>query len=528
MIRISRGNGRTAVSGLNRSHTRILAALGWPAQQLAYARQLIACGKFRMALPLLVKAAKAGLAGAWCELGQSYLFGRGVPACLPEALSWLTRAAEAGEVDAQSLLATLALQGVSRPAPNGGLFGAIGTRADEGPDYEQAMTWAQCAAVSGDPAAQAVLGFILTSGPPQVRDPAQGADWYRRAAEAGNAQGQLGWALALLQRDPTGRLGEARDLLNAAAAAGIPTAHYILGMLAECGVGGTQDCVAAVEHYRSGAEQGHRSAQLRYGIALMTGRGVARDTLNGESWLRRAGLAGEPVAAAMVGDLYACAGTLPANNVEAMMWFRRAAEAGHAGAARALGHLYLGGHGVCADTEEAALWLRSAIAHGDAMARADLARLALARQVPEADQQTTFAWFVEQAGSGEPAAAFNLGICLAEGIGTGRDEVRALALFRHAARYLPEAQYWCGRMLAEGRGASLDVVAAREWFLKAAEQGNADAEVAAGEMLVNGRGGPPDPDKAMALFRHAAAAGHPGALLALDILSGAASVSVPV
>jgi TPR repeat protein len=42
----------------------------------------------------------------------------------------------------------------------------------------------------------------------------------------------------------------------------------------------------------------------------------------------------------------------------------------------------------------------------------------------------------------------------------------------------------CGRMLAEGRGGSLDLRAARAWFLQAAEQANADAEVATGEMLI--------------------------------------------
>jgi TPR repeat protein len=145
--------------------------------------------------------------------------------------------------------------------------------------------------------------------------------------------------------------------------------------------------------------------------------------------------------------------------------------------------------------------------------------LALIRPVPMADRQAIFAWFQQKAEAGDPAAAFNLGVCLAEGVGTRRDDVRALASFRDAAKCMPVAQYWCGRMLAEGRGSTPDLPAARAWFIRAAEQRNADAEVAAGEMLINGRGGPPDRSAAMALFLRAAGTGHPGALLALEALS---------
>jgi TPR repeat protein len=77
-------------------------------------------------------------------------------------------------------------------------------------------------------------------------------------------------------------------------------------------------------------------------------------------------------------------------------------------------------------------------------------------------------------------------------------------------------------MLAEGRGSPVDLSAARAWFLRAAEQHNADAETAAGEMLINGRGGPPDRSMAIFLFNRAAATGHPAALFALNVLRGAA------
>ena len=374
-----------------------------------------------------------------------------MPPSLTEALSWLNKAAEADEPAAQCLLAGLALQGIAPAVPKG-LFASANPACDT-PDYPQALHWVERAARSGSAEAQALLGFIHTAGPDEMLDPAEGERLYQAAAAAGNAQGKLGWAMALLRRNTIEAASEARTLLQSAAdTGGSAAAHFLLGAIAESGVAGEQNYATATEHYRDAAEQGHAPAQFRYGMALLAGRGIEPDAFEAESWLRRAALAGEKLAAAVVGDLYATSGTLPPNYVEAAAWFRRAAEAGHAGGARALGRLMLRGAGVPADPEEAAHWLRTAITEGDADARADLAGLALARQVPEADRQATFAWFQERADAGDAAAACNLGICLAEGIGTSRDDAAALAVFSRAAETVPAAQIWYGRMLAEGRG----------------------------------------------------------------------------
>src|SRR5260370_26064291 len=83
-------------------------------------------------------------------------------------------------------------------------------------------------------------------------------------------------------------------LLRRAAEAGIPTAIYLLGVLAEQGAGMTRDPVIAVQFFRHAAERGHRSAQVRWGLALIAGHHVENDPETGESWLRRAAIAGVP------------------------------------------------------------------------------------------------------------------------------------------------------------------------------------------------------------------------------------------
>ncbi len=505
------------MSRFDHLRNRVLATLGSPTAQLARAGELTEQGAHQTAFRLFMRAAKSGVPAAWCHVGRAYLSGHGVPASLSTALRWLARAAEADEVEAQTLIASLALQGRCDDSHRS-LFEAPLDAADQRPNYGVAVYWAEQAAAHGSAEAQAILAYILTAGAVELRDVERGQQLYRQSADGGSAHGQLGCALALLHRNTSDATLEACELLSKAASSGLPTARFMLGAIAESGVAGPQDFAAAAEHYRIAAEANHTLAQLRYGIALLVGRGVEKDTFNGESWLRRAALAGEPQAAALVGDLYARSGDVPPNYVEAGMWLRRAAAAGHMGAAKTLGHLLLGDTGLAADPEEAARWLRRAIAGGEIDAMNDLARLAMARQVPEADQQVTCYWFRKRAETGDLTAAFDFGLCLAEGIGTPRDDTKALAWFERAAVAMPVAQYWCGRMRAEGRGCAPDPGAARVWFLRAARQRNADAEVLAGEMLINGRGGPRDVGTGIAMVRRAASTGHPGALFALEAL----------
>ena len=514
--------------------------LGHPAARLAYARVLVEDGEHRRAFRQFARAARRGLPAAQFRLGRCYLLGLGTPSSPDAALRWLTCAAEGDDVDAQALLASLALQGISVDA-EGGLLEAASRYAGRPPDYREVMKWGQRAADGGSADAQAMLGYILTSGPDELRDLPRAARYYRAAADNGFARGQLGLALALL-RDGTGQIeapqdaasddgasqdgasqdgasrvgasrvgasqdgasqdgasrdgasrdgasvgeasrgrsAEVRRLLQSAAKADLPAAHFVLGVLDEQLCSSAGDLAAAAAHYHEAARRGHRAAQFRYGMALMNGRGVERNTLTGETWLRRAGLAGDRDAAALVGDLYARQGELPPNFCEAAMWFQRAAEAGHVGAARALGQLCVSGGGFGSDPVTAAHWLRVAATEGDTL------------------------------------AAYELGICLSHGIGTPHDDVEALVWFRRAIDAMPEARFWCARMLAEGRGTAQDLPAARAGYLLAAAEGIGDA--AAGEMLVNGRGGPADWPAAMALFHNAAAQGNRAAQHALKVL----------
>ena len=453
---------------------RIRAALGQPGAELALGTHLQERGSTIAAARHFAAAAKAGLPEAQTRLGLCYLHGIGVPSNEPEARHWLERAAEAGHPQAQTELAVLTLRGsaqVDRRSPFG--------RAPARPDPTQAASLARCAADSGSAEAQALLAYILSLDPRLALAPEEADRLYSDSARAGWPLGQLGHAMALLRDGTPEAARRARDLLREAAAFGLPTAHFILGAIAESEAAGMPDRAAAIVHYRAGAEQGHAGAKIRLGIALMSDN----ETFEAETWLRRAAQDGDVTAAAMLGDLLASGKDQPANPEEAARWYRRAAEAGHAGSARALARAISSGAEGQPDPAEIARWLRTAIELGEKAAWADLGGLIASGHLPPLELPALHEWLQSRIRTGEAEAGYYVGICVNGGIGTRVDEKLA-----------------------------------RDYYLWAASLDSTEARVAAGEMLLNGRGGPADPDQARALFADAAAKDHAGAIYALGVM----------
>ncbi|MDT8870630.1 hypothetical protein RAA17_04245 [Komagataeibacter rhaeticus] len=112
-----------------------------------------------------------------------------------------------------------------------------------------------------------------------------------------------------------------------------------------------------------------------------TGRTARAPSWRRETWLRRAALAGDREAAALLGDLHARGEAALPGDHEAVTWYRMAAEHGHAVACRMLALLYAGA-GVAADPAQARHWLARAAALGDAAAMTDLAATLLPEVSP--------------------------------------------------------------------------------------------------------------------------------------------------
>ena len=169
---------------------------GWmssPSAKLRRAQRLLDEGHRAEAFPLLARVAQTGNAEAEFLVARAYLEGSGVPPNATEAARWLERAAERGYLQAQSMLAALYMHGINGAPPSAGggaesgdrlaavtnvselaasrpttaLFAASNTAE---PDFERAALWARRAAAGGSADGEAILGFILTSGPESLRD----------------------------------------------------------------------------------------------------------------------------------------------------------------------------------------------------------------------------------------------------------------------------------------------------------------------------------------------------------------------
>src|SRR5215472_13501633 len=244
---------------------RLLAPVS-AAAALRQAIRLTEQGKVKQAFRLLTAAARAGIAEAEYRVGRCYLEGAGVPPSRADGARWLEKAANQGYVEAQAQLAMLAIHGMVAAATtklSTRLFGADETTP---PDFETSLRWARKAAEGGSADGQAVLGYILTSGPEHLRNLDEAHLWYQRSAAANCPQGALGYALSLARGANEQQQVAVVENLRQAADAGLPTALYLLGLMTERGLGGVPaDRAAAIQLFRQAAEKGNRPSQARWG-----------------------------------------------------------------------------------------------------------------------------------------------------------------------------------------------------------------------------------------------------------------------
>lgn len=165
--------------------------------------------------------------------------------------------------------------------------------------YGAVFRWYQRAAEAGDAEAQFMLALQYEQG---LRgggiDLALAEDWYRSAAENGYGLAQLRLALLLQARpDDPAAAAEAVGWLEAAAGQGLADAQFNLAIALETGSGVVVDQAAAIDWYRRAAEQGVPQAWYNLGGLLATGDSAPADDLEAYMWLELAAGADMPGAA---------------------------------------------------------------------------------------------------------------------------------------------------------------------------------------------------------------------------------------
>lgn len=117
----------------------------------------------------------------------------------------------------------------------------------------------------------------------------EAVNWYRKAAEQGNAQAQFELADCYRKGEGVSEDDvEAVKWYRKAAEQGDSDAQFYLGCCYDNGEGVGQNLAEAAAWYRKAAEQGHVSAQYYLGVCYENGEGVGQNLAEAAAWYRKA------------------------------------------------------------------------------------------------------------------------------------------------------------------------------------------------------------------------------------------------
>lgn len=122
------------------------------------------------------------------------------------------------------------------------------------------------------------------------------------------------------------------------------------------------------------------------------------------------------------------------------------------------------------------------------------------------------------ADAGDAKSINTLGYCCLNGIGTAKDEVKAVEYFRRSALAgCKTGQFNFATCLAKGCGVAKAEAEAFSWFKNSADQGHAAAQCWLGLRFANGVGVEKDSKQAVLWYQRSASQGNADALVQLGV-----------
>jgi TPR repeat protein len=352
-------SGEGVIQDLAQGTTLMAAAAtaGDEVAQYAYAWELRKKNDEAGFTQLLQASANQGYAPAQAEWGL--LLSKRKVADQVEARKWLELAAMQGNSAAQATLGYLYLEGFGVPK-----------------DYTASVFWSSLAARQGNSYGIVNLGVHFQNGYGVAANTEMAVKLYEAAGELGNFSGLVKLGDMYFDGHGVAR-DEARavKLFSKAAAGNEPAAQRNLAFAYDNGRGVRKDAVEAHRLYLLAAEQGDAQAQYNVGYNYRYGEAVATDYGQALKWFRAAAAQGNPSACHSLGMAYRDGKGAKRDKIEAMKWFRLAHERGNTLAANTIGLAYEDGMGVEADASMARKWYETAEGKGNADARGNLARL---------------------------------------------------------------------------------------------------------------------------------------------------------
>jgi TPR repeat protein len=223
-----------------------------------------------------------------------------------------------------------------------GLIFAVVLSAATAQDASSALDQAVLAkAKAGDAAAELAIGIEYQKGDVVPRDFVQAAEWYRRAADQGNARAQFKLGSLYQQRES----------------------------------GLAQDDAQAAQWLHKAADQGLAEAQNALALAYLRGKGVQQDPAQAVDWFQKAVAQNDAQAMVNLAGLYSKGQGVGRDEKQAFTLVSKAADLGDAEAEYQLGVNYEQGLGTKKDKGQAINWYRKAADQGNPWAQYNLAPL---------------------------------------------------------------------------------------------------------------------------------------------------------
>jgi uncharacterized protein len=199
----------------------------------------------------------------------------------------------------------------------------------------------------------------------------------------------------------------------------------------------------AVPHLQAQARSGDMTAELKLARAYESGEGVPKNEQKAFDWYRKAAEQGNAEAQDIVGEMYRAGEGVDRNKQAAIVWYQRSAKQGNASAMCDLGVAYYNGDGV------------------------------------DVSDSLSYAWFLLAKEAGCERAT--------EAVGRAESELHAWTI--------TDAFDRIAEMYDRGDKLPTNHAEAARWWLKAAERGDGDAQLAIAARLISGAGVMRDPNQ---------------------------------
>lgn len=309
------------------------------------------------------------------------------------------------------------------------------------------------------------------------------------------------------------QLTEGLQWLDKAAQLGHADAAFELGSLYEAGLGVPKDYDRAKTYYDLAVAKGHRNAHFNLALLLNNGQVPFSDLQQSRELMQVIAQQGDMEAQYVLATLLESSlHTVEAQPAQSVLWLQRAANKGHGKAQLMLGMHYLKGRHLARNPAIAHDLLSRSANQGISGAQFNLALMYERGDGIAADTAKALRWYESAAALGNANAQQNLGIKYLVGEELAANTPKALDLLSRAATAgLRNSQFLLGQLYQSGYEGKVivDLAKAERWYLRAAKQGQTEAQYQLALMLLEKQNGA---QRAQFWIEQAVAAGHEGAI----------------